>query len=204
MSLRHSYTVLAPLYDRMVAAPTRSLRRRSLERLAPQPGEDVLLCGIGSGLDIPLLPPGPRYTGIDLTPGMLRRAARRARRRPLDIQLCEGDVMRLPFPDQHFDAVIMHLILAVVPEPSQALREAARVLRPGGRILVLDKFLRPGERAWLRRLLNPLLRRIATRLDVVFEDLLAACGDLDCVEDTPADATGWFRHIVLLKQAGTA
>ena len=202
MALKHSYTLIAPIYDRVVDSAFDGFRRRSLERLAldPESRPDVLISGVGTGLDIPHLPPGPRYVGIDITPAMLARAEKRAQQRPeLDIELRLGDAMELPFEDRSFDAVILHLILAVVPDSQRALAEAARVLRPGGRILIFDKFLRPGERAWLKRMLNPLLRHVATRTNVVFEELLEACDDLRCLRDEPALAGGWFRHIELHK-----
>ncbi len=202
MALKHSYTLIAPIYDRVVDSAFDGFRRRSLERLAldPEPRPEVLISGVGTGLDIPHLPPGPRYVGIDITPAMLARAEKRAQQRPeLDIELRLGDAMDLPFEDRSFDAVILHLILAVVPDSQRALAEAARVLKPGGRILIFDKFLRPGERAWLKRMLNPLLRHVATRTNVVFEELLEACDDLRCLRDEPALAGGWFRHIELHK-----
>ncbi len=202
MALKHSYTLIAPIYDRVVDSAFDGFRRRSLERLAldPESRPEVLISGVGTGLDIPHLPPGPRYVGIDITPAMLARAEKRARQRPeLDIELQVGDAMDLPFEDHSFDAVILHLILAVVPDSQRALTEAARVLKPGGRILIFDKFLRPGERAWLKRMLNPLLRHVATRTNVVFEELLEACDDLRCLRDEPALAGGWFRHIELHK-----
>jgi len=202
MALKHSYTLIAPIYDRVVDSAFDGFRRRSLERLVlqPEPRPQVLISGVGTGLDIPHLPPGPHYVGIDITPAMLARAEKRARQRPeLDIELRLGDAMDLPFEDHSFDAVILHLILAVVPDSQRALAEAARVLSPGGRMLIFDKFLRPGERAWLKRMLNPLLRHVATRTDVVFEELLEACDDLQCLRDEPALAGGWFRHIELQK-----
>jgi ubiquinone/menaquinone biosynthesis C-methylase UbiE len=107
--------------------------------------------------------------------------------------------MQLPYADATFDTVVMHLILAVVPHPMKALNEAVRVLRPGGRILILDKFLRPGQRAPLRRLLNPLVSRLATRLDVVFEDLLHEHQGIEVISDDPVMTGGWFRRIVLEK-----
>jgi ubiquinone/menaquinone biosynthesis C-methylase UbiE len=103
----------------------------------------------------------------------------------------------LPFADASFDAVVLHLILAVVPDPRACLAEAARVLRPGGTILLLDKFLRAGQRAPLRRIANPLVRRLATRLDVVFEDVLREVKGLTVVDDQAALAGGWFRRIRL-------
>jgi len=73
------------------------------------------------------------------------------------------------------------------------------VLRPGGRVLILDKFLRPDQKAPVRRLVSPLLGLLATRTDVVFEDVLARAPGLEVVSDRPALAGGWFRHIVLRK-----
>jgi len=170
------------------------MRARSLRRL-PAGGARVLVAGIGTGLDVPQLAPGNRYVGIDLTRAMLARVPRT----PLDLALVQGDAMRLPFADAAFDCVVLHLIVAVVPAPARCLAEAARVLKPGGTALVLDKFLRPGERAPLRRALNPLARRIATRLDVVFEELITDVPALAVVGDDAALAGGWFRSLELRK-----
>jgi ubiquinone/menaquinone biosynthesis C-methylase UbiE len=199
MSLRHSYTFFAPIYDAMIAGASRSWRNKSLDRLQSEQGSDVLLTGIGTGLDIEHLPQGPRYTGIDLTPAMLSKAQQRAEQSHHEIELHEGDVMDLPFEDAQFDHVVMHLILAVVPEPHRALQEASRVVKPGGDLLILDKFLRPGQMAPVRRLINPLISRLATRTNVVFEDLLTECPELECVDDQPVIPGGWFRYITLRK-----
>jgi len=198
MGLRHSYSLLAPLYDPLIAGASEAVRANNLKPLHEVSGKEVLLMGIGSGLDIPHLPAGNRYTGIDLTPAMLERARRRAAGRD-DIELHEGDAMAMPYADESFDIVVMHLILAVVPEPHRALSEAARVLRPGGTVLLLDKFLRPGSLAPVRRLINLLSRHIATRTDVVFEEVLACCPQLTLLSDRPALAGGWFRRIELQK-----
>jgi ubiquinone/menaquinone biosynthesis C-methylase UbiE len=108
--------------------------------------------------------------------------------------------MRLPFADGAFDFVVLHLIVAVVPRPQDCLAEAERVLQPGGRALVLDKFLRPRERAPLRRALNALSRHVATRLDVVLEEALTAAPRLAVDSDEPVLAGGWFRSIALTKR----
>ena len=197
MTLRYSYTLFAPLYDAFVARFTAAARRDSLHRLSESAPAQVLLVGVGSGLDLPLLPTEPRYTGLDLTPAMLARARRKAVALDLPITLDEGDARALPYGDATFDAVVLHLILAVTPHPERVLAEAARVLRRGGRILILDKFLRPGQTAPLRRLISPVLGLLATRTNVVFEDVLAQTPGLTLVSDQPALAGGWFRFIEL-------
>jgi len=197
MSLRLSYTLLAPFYDLFVGPAFRAARRASLAALPRESHGTVLVNGVGSGLDLPLLPPDHRYVGLDLTRAMLVRGRRRAA--GLDFSAVQGDSLALPFRDASFDAAVLHLILAVVPDAVRALVETARVVRQSGTILVLDKFLRPGQRAPMRRLLNPLAARIATRLDVVFEDVLAKVPGLRVTFDGPVAAGGWFRLIRLEK-----
>ena len=201
MSLRHSYTFIAPLYDAAIAAASAGVRTQSLRQL-PQQGElNIFINGIGTGLDLPYLPPCHRYTGLDVTAAMLSRAINRAesRAKNLRLNLVQGDSMSLPFASESFDHAVLHLILAVVPDSLACLREAARVLKPGGNVLILDKFLQPGQTAWLRRALNPLARRIATRLDVVFEEVLAGVPGLKLEADVPVLMGGWFRSIRLIK-----
>jgi len=198
--LRWSYSLIAPLYDLVVSGPLLRARTQSLRSLPADRASDVLLSGIGTGLDLPLLPKLHRYTALDFNAAMLQRA--RPRGAGLQMKWALGDSMALPFSDAHFDHVVLHLILAVVPQPGQCLSEAARVLKPGGTIVIFDKFLRPQQTALLRRALNPLSRRIATRMDVVFEDVLGEVPQLIKVSDVPLLAGGWFRGIVLRKHRG--
>lgn len=195
MSLRVSYTLIAPLYDAFVKAPLERARATSLANLPTSPAGTVLLNGIGTGLDLPHLPEAHEYVGVDLTRAMLERATRaRTTRR---VRFVQGDAMNLPFPDASFDHAVLHLILAIVPDPVACLRETARVVRRGGTLLVFDKFLRPGQQARLRRALTPIVGAIASRLDVVFEDVLAQVPGLQVESDHPGLAGGWFRLIRL-------
>jgi ubiquinone/menaquinone biosynthesis C-methylase UbiE len=194
LSLKLSYTLIAPFYDAAIARATLAARKHSLSVLPAAPSR-VLLAGVGTGLDLPHLPAHHHYIGLDLTHAMLHRAIPRASH--VDFAPVQGDAQNLPFAAGSFDVAVLHLILAVVPDPARCLGEIARVLRPGGQALVFDKFLRPGQPALLRRLANPFVSRIATRLDVVFESLLLATPGLEVEHDKPALAGGWFRMIRL-------
>ncbi len=196
--LRSSYSLIAPFYDLAISSPMRAARTRSLQSLPGDAPRKVLLSGIGTGLDLPLLPVMHRYTALDFNAAMLSRA--RPRGAELQVDWVLGDSMAMPFPDAHFDHVVLHLIVAVVPQPAQCLRDAARVLKPGGTIVLFDKFLQPDTLSLLRRALNPLSRRIATRTDVVFEHVLKEVPELQVISDVPLLAGGWFRGIVLQKK----
>lgn len=195
MSLDASYTRFAPWYDTVVGLASRRARRASLDAL-PRTASDILLCGIGTGLDLPFLVPTHRYTGLDVNSAMLARSLPRAQ--GLVYAPVRGDAMHLPFRDESFDCVVLHLIVAVAPDSHACLREAARVTRPGGVVLILDKFLPRNKFAPLRRLLSPLAARIATKLDVALEDLLLQM-PLTQISNEPAAFGGWFRRIRLMK-----
>lgn len=199
MSLRHSYTLIAPFYDGVLERATRRARQDNLAHLAGRSPMRVLISGVGTGLDLPFLPEQHDYVGVDLTGAMLARSLHRSGA-STRYRAVQGDAMALPLASDAFDCAVLHLILAVVPQPRCCLSEALRVLRPGGELLVFDKFLRRDQRAPLRRLFNPLTRRVATRLDVVLEDLLDGSG-CELLADEPALAGGWFRRVRLRKPA---
>jgi phosphatidylethanolamine/phosphatidyl-N-methylethanolamine N-methyltransferase len=196
--LRWSYSLIAPIYDLVVSRPLLRARTLSIDNLPTEHTERVLLSGIGTGLDLTLLPRLHHYTALDFNAAMLERA--RPRSTGLQVEWVLGDSMALPFANAYFDHIVLHLILAVVPQPALCLNEAARVLKPGGTVVILDKFLRPRQTALLRRALNPLSRRVATRMDVVFEEVLQRNPSLQLVSDVPLLAGGWFRGIVLQKK----
>jgi len=195
--LRMSYSLIAPLYDMIIERPMREARKRSLAALPTDTPQRVLISGVGTGLDLPHLPVLHHYAALDFNPAMLSRA--KSRNEKLDVEFVLGDSMNLPYADAQFDFVVLHLIVAVVPEPQKCLSEAARVLKPGGTILLFDKFLQPNQNAWLRRALTPLSRRIATRMDVIFEKVIQAAPALEVVSNEGALGGQWFRRIVLRK-----
>ncbi len=174
-------------------------RRASLALLEPKAGERLLIVGAGTGADLPLLPEGCTVLATDLTPAMLRRARPKARR---GVHLAVMDGHRLAAPDGEFDAAVLHLVLAVIPDPALCLREVGRALRPGGRVVVFDKFVRTRRPPAALRALNMVIRVLFTDMTRRFEDILERSGaDLVVVRDEPVFPGGLYRRL-LLRRAG--
>jgi arsenite methyltransferase len=119
-------------------------RHRTLTALEPREGEHILDIGAGPGLLIAdmaaIVGPEGHVTGLEISDGMLAVARRRFASMPIAdrITLVKGDAVALPFPDASFDAATSTQVYEYVPDVDQALAELHRVLRPGGRALILD------------------------------------------------------------------
>lgn len=185
---------MAPVYDVLFSRAYRPMRRESIAGLDLRPSGTVLLVGAGTGLDIPLLPPGSKVLAVDLAPAMLRRA--RAVHTPISGHYLLADGGALPLRDASVSAVILHLVLSVAPDPRAILGEATRVLEPGGRIAVLDHFAPPGRRSAARRLLaRAPSSLLGTHLDRRFDGMLIGL-PLRIVRDERV-ARGFYRALVL-------
>jgi len=100
---------------------------------------DALDVGCGTGfLSFELAARGYRVTGIDFAPSMLAEARRKAAERAVAIRFEHGDAEQLTFPSQSFDLVITRHVLWTLPHPDMAIDEWIRVLRPGGRLVIVD------------------------------------------------------------------
>jgi ubiquinone/menaquinone biosynthesis C-methylase UbiE len=134
------YDRLAGLYDAVdwfTANTTHRLRKRGLHRL-PQPGSRLLEIGFGSGrLHLEL---AERYemAGLDRAPGMVGLTRRRLAARDRQSNLCIGNAYGLPWPDEHFDAVLSTFAFSAFPDADRALDEMVRVTRPGGKVIIVD------------------------------------------------------------------
>lgn len=157
---RSRYQRLAPMYDLMEAFPERRYLpwRKRLWSLVR--GPRVLEVGVGTGKNIEFYPPGVEVTGIDLTPGMLERARKRADALHKKVDLRLGDVQSLEFPDNSFDTVVATFVFCSVPDPVQGLSEVRRMVKPGGQVLILEH-MRSAQPlvGLLMDLLNPLVVR---------------------------------------------
>ncbi len=177
-AIRAVYDRLAGRYD-LLEWPVEALLFRRLRRdLCRRVRGEVLEVAVGTGKNLPYYPAGCRITGVDLSPGMLRRAAARAQRLGLHARFLLMDAERLGFADSSFDTVVSTLALCTIPEPVRALREMGRVCRPGGLILLLDHVR--SDRRWLGRLQDRLtpgnVRRLGCYLNRDSEALVRAAG----------------------------
>lgn len=193
---RARYRFWAPVYDG-VARLLDAARREALAAVAVRAGDSVLVVGVGTGLDLPALPRQARVAAVDVTPAMLARARRRA---PWCAFVC-GDARRLPFAVGRFDVVLLHLVITVAGDAPACLREAARVVRPGGRVSVLDKFVPDGARpSVLRRVLNLGACPAFSDLTVDFGRALAESGaPLAIVSRRPVAFSGAYEAILLAR-----
>jgi ubiquinone/menaquinone biosynthesis C-methylase UbiE len=135
---RRVWSRLAPGYDDKMAKVERGLLAGSREWVGARVTGPVLEVAVGTGRSLPFYPPGTELVGVDLSPAMLRIARRRAADAGLAVELVEGDAEALPFGDAEFATVVCELALCSIPRPSAAIHEMARVLRPGGTLLLVD------------------------------------------------------------------
>ena len=135
--LRAIWDKAAPVYDRQMSFFERVwLGRR--DWLREQARGRVLEVAVGTGRNLEYYPPGVTLTGLELSPEMLALARSRAAAVRPDATLVEGDAHRLPFEDGSFDTVVCWLGLCTIPDPEAAIAEMARVLAPGGQLLLHD------------------------------------------------------------------
>jgi ubiquinone/menaquinone biosynthesis C-methylase UbiE len=200
------YRRYAPLYDRLMRSWTAVPRHKAIELLQLKPGEHLLIPGVGTGLDLPNLPSGVCVTAVDLSPAMLQQAslkqAERKRQESVGFSVMDGQVLALP--DGYFDAVLLNLILSVVPDGTMAMQEAWRVLKPGGRAAIFDKFLPEGSQlSGFRRLAGWLIRQIGTDPNRRFREMIRNIPDALLPVDIPSVLYGQYRLILMIKPVDT-
>lgn len=195
------YSLYAPAYD-WVAAVLDHSRRNSLENLQVKTNEKVLIVGAGTGMDLKYLPVGCQLVATDITPAMVKRIQQKNEKLHHQLQTMVMDGQQLAFANEHFDKIILHLILSVIPDPVKTIREAERVLKPGGKIAVYDKFVHPNKKASLiRKFFNLFTSVLFSNITCSFETILSA-SSLKVLSDQKADLGGNFRIILLEKPVG--
>ena len=160
---RMRYERIAPLYDWLEVLPEwryRPWRRRFWDRVTQRlpSGGRLLELGVGTGKNVAYWPAEADIMAIDFSPRMLSRARERIERSGRDVNLELGDAQDLHYSDNSFDLAAMTFVMCSVPDPVIGLREAARVVRPGGHILLMEHVR--SSTPWMCRLmdlLNPIV-----------------------------------------------
>jgi len=192
------YTLYTPGYD-LVGRLLNESRKKSIDSLELQPNDKVLIVGAGTGLDLEFIKVECDITATDITPAMIKKLRSRNSRLKRRVRSLVMDGQSLDFIDNTFDYVILHLILAVIPDPSKCLQEVERVLKKGGQVAVYDKFVGKGKHvSKLRKSANLLTNIITSDITRDFESILAST-ELQLISDEKADFDGMFRLIKLEK-----
>jgi len=159
--LRRYWDKHARNYDKQIAFWERRLFADGRQWVCAQATADVLEVAIGTGRNLPYYPEGIRLTGIEFSPAMLELARRQADKLGRTVDLRLGDAQALELPDASFDTVVCTLSLCAIPDERRAVAEMRRVLRPGGRLLLLDHVA--GAPRWVRAI-QWLLERVTKPL----------------------------------------
>lgn len=168
-----------------------------------RPGERVLLVGIGTGADLPLLPEGVCVVGLDLSPEMLEHARARLPLPRREAALIRGDAQQVPVKEASFDVVMLNLILSVVPDGAACLQSALRTLKPDGRAIIFDKFLPDQDRLNVaRRFLNYFSTIFGTDINRRLGDMIVGTG-WKIEQDEPSLLGGMYRVMMLRKQCSS-
>ncbi|MGH2963340.1 MAG: class I SAM-dependent methyltransferase [Solirubrobacterales bacterium] len=175
----------APRYDRQMGFFDRVLFGGGREWACSQVRGEVLEIAIGTGRNLPYYAEGVRLTGVELSPEMMAIGKQRAARLGRDVEMRIGDAQKLEFEDRSFDSVIITFALCTIPDDRAAASEAYRVLRPAGRLVLLEHVRSPSLPVRvLQRAIDPLSVRFGAD-HVVREplDYLANVGfEIDGVE----------------------
>jgi SAM-dependent methyltransferase/predicted ester cyclase len=153
--VRRIFDKQAPKYDRSMSRFERLLFAGNREWVCERAEGEVLELAAGTARNLPFYSGEVKLTGVELSPEMAELARRRADEISRDIDMRVGDAESLPFPDESFDTIVCTYGLCTIPDDGAAVREAKRVLRPGGRLLLAEHVRSP----------NPIVRTIQRALD---------------------------------------
>lgn len=193
---RWIYDRLSPVYDRLWARVP--LREQLIEMLALREGDRVLETGVGTGINLAYIAdkvgPSGFIAGIDISERMLKLAHPKVEGLAAPVELRAGNAVRLPYADESFDALIQFGGINFFSDRRAAIAEMIRVVRPGGRILIVDETIAPlgPVRALLSRVICRMVPRLCPPLDL----LPAKAG-----EAALTYSKGGLFYIILLKKA---
>jgi phosphatidylethanolamine/phosphatidyl-N-methylethanolamine N-methyltransferase len=184
--VRSAYARWAPIYE-IIATPTVPARKIAAQRVNAIGGR-FLEAGVGSGSALPLYGPHVSLVGVDLSHDMLKIARERVLGGLANVEaVVEMDLMRLAFADGTFDGVVCMFTITAVPDAAAVMREFARVVRPGGIVLIASHFeARRGPWQLTDRLLSPFAKRLGWNPSMPIAPVLTTPGlALEAEEELP-------------------
>jgi phosphatidylethanolamine/phosphatidyl-N-methylethanolamine N-methyltransferase len=199
-----AYARWAPVYDLVFGAVFERGRHAAIAA-AERIGGRILEVGVGTGISLPDYSRSVRLCGIDISEPMLRKAKERVAE--LELNNVEGlwvmDAEHLTFPEASFDVVVAQYVVTTVPNPEATLDEFARVLKPGGEVILVS---RVGAEAGLRRAVehwfSPAARKLGWRTEFSWERYVrwaARTPGIEIVERRPMPPFGHFSLIRFTK-----
>jgi phosphatidylethanolamine/phosphatidyl-N-methylethanolamine N-methyltransferase len=204
VTLRKAYARWAPVYDLVFGALFDHGRQAAIAA-AEQVGGRILEVGVGTGISLPGYSRQNRIIGIDLSEAMLSKAQQRVADLSLtNVEKLEVmDAEHLSFPDASFDVVVANHVISTVPNPEAALDECARMLRPGGEMILLSRIGADGGlRHLVERLLQPVVRRLGWRAEFRWDRFALWTerrNDVRLIERRPMPPLGHFSLLRFVK-----
>jgi phosphatidylethanolamine/phosphatidyl-N-methylethanolamine N-methyltransferase len=201
VTVKRAYARWAPVYD-LVFGAVFDRGRQAAIAAAEQVGGRILEVGVGTGISLPSYSSANRIVGIDLSEPMLRKAQERVAELALSnvVRLEVMDAEHLSFADESFDVVAAHHVVSTCPNPEAALDEFARVLRPGGEIILIS---RVGAEAGLRRvaegMLQPIVRQLGWRTEFPWDRFARWADGRDDIHLIERRAVPPFGHFSLVR-----
>jgi phosphatidylethanolamine/phosphatidyl-N-methylethanolamine N-methyltransferase len=202
-TIEKAYARWAPVYDLVFGAVFERGRRAAIaaaERACGPTGGRILEVGVGTGISLPDYSRVNRLVGVDISLPMLRKAQERVIEYGLDNveALAVMDAKHLALPDEMFDVVVAQYVITAVPDPEATLDEFARVLKPGGEIILVNHIgAETGLRRAFERWFSPLARRLGWRPEFPWARLArwAERRGIRLVERRPMPPLGHFSLI---------
>jgi phosphatidylethanolamine/phosphatidyl-N-methylethanolamine N-methyltransferase len=212
-SVERAYARWAPVYDLVFGAVFDAGRRAAIlaaEQACGPAGGRILEVGVGTGISLPDYARQNRLVGIDLSEPMLRKAHQRIAEHALhNVEtLAVMDAERMALPDRSFDVVVAQFVITAVPNPEATLDEFARVIKPGGEIVLVNHIgAEAGPRRAFEVCFAPLARKLGWRPEFRFARLAGWAnrhGGVRVIEHRPMPPLGHFSLIRFERLAAAA
>lgn len=208
-SVERAYAFWAPVYDLVFGAVFDAGRRASIEA-AERIGGRILEVGVGTGISLPDYARSNKLVGIDISVPMLRKAKERVEAQSLtNVEaLAVMDAAKLALPDKSFDVIVAQYVITAVPDPEATLDEFARVIKPGGEIVLVNHIgAEDGPRKAFEACFAPFARKLGWRPEFPFKrlsDWASRHGGVRVIERRPMPPLGHFSLIRFERIAGAA